>query len=109
MKVLSTTQAARKLGIDPMTLSRYIRAKKVPAPKILEVGNSSLHAWTEEEIENVRKLLPKIANGRKTRYQKLREESKTHAGTSQQQHSKTGRAGPVLQKKKKKTTTKKKK
>ena len=29
-----------------------------------------MHLWTEAEIENVRKLLPKIANGRKTRYKK---------------------------------------
>jgi len=64
------------LGIDPMTLSRYIKAGKVPAPNIFAVGNSSLHAWTEAEIENVRKLLPKIANGRKTRYSKLREKQK---------------------------------
>jgi hypothetical protein len=70
MKTFSTTQAARKLGIDPMTLSRYIKAKKVPAPKIFAVGDSSLHAWTEEEIEHVRQILPKIANGRKTRYKK---------------------------------------
>ncbi len=27
-----------------------------------------MHLWTEAEIEHVRKLLPKIANGRKTRY-----------------------------------------
>ncbi len=80
MKTFSTTQAARKLGIDPMTLSRYIKAKKVPAPKIFAVGDSSLHAWTEEEIEHVRKLLPKIANGRKTRYQKLGEKQKAQAG-----------------------------
>ena len=70
MKVLSTTQAARRLGIDPMTLSRYIRDKKVPEPTILEVGEGRLHVWTEEQIEHVRKLLPKIANGRKTRYKK---------------------------------------
>ncbi len=77
MKVISTSQAARKLGIDPMTLSRYIKAGKVPAPKILEIGNASLHVWTEEEIEQVRKLLPKIANGRKTRYQKQKKRTKT--------------------------------
>jgi len=53
-----------------MTLSRYIRFGKVPAPKILEVGSASLHAWSEEDIERVRRLLPKIANGRKTRYKK---------------------------------------
>jgi predicted DNA-binding transcriptional regulator AlpA len=76
MNTFSTTQAARKLGIDPMTLSRYIKARKVPAPKIFAVGDSSLHAWTEAEIEHVRQLLPKIANGRKIRYQKLREKQK---------------------------------
>lgn len=70
MGTFSTNQAARKLGIDPMTLSRYIRDKKVPPPTMFQVGDTSLHAWTEEEIEHVRKLLPKIANGRKTRYQK---------------------------------------
>jgi predicted DNA-binding transcriptional regulator AlpA len=98
MKTFSTTLAARKLGIDPMTLSRYIKAKKVPAPKIFAVGGSSLHAWTEEEIENVRKLLPKIANGRKTRYKK-------QSALSNQQSAKTKRAqagAPTLQKKKKK-------
>jgi hypothetical protein len=81
MKTFSTTQAARKLRIDPMTLSRYIKSKKVPAPKILAVGESSLHAWTEAEIEHVRQLLPKIANGRKTRYSKLREKQKAQAKT----------------------------
>jgi hypothetical protein len=64
------------LGIDPMTLSRYIKARKIPAPNIFVVGDSSLHAWTLAEIEHVRQLLPKIANGRKTRYSKLREKQK---------------------------------
>jgi len=39
-------------------------------------GGLKVHAWTEAEIEHVRKLLPKIANGRKIRYQKLREKQK---------------------------------
>jgi len=68
--MLSTRQAAKKLGLDAKTLSRYIQQGKVPAPQILRVGSASLHAWTEEDIERVRKLLPKIANGRKTRYKK---------------------------------------
>jgi hypothetical protein len=32
--------------------------------------------WTDKDIETVRQLLPKIANGRKTRYSKLREKQK---------------------------------
>ncbi len=70
--MFSTTQVARKFGIAPKTLSRYIAAGKVPAPKVVQVGGLRAHAWTEAEIENLSKLLPKIANGRKTRYQKLR-------------------------------------
>ena len=66
--MFSTTQAAKMLGLDPKTLSRYIAAKKVPAPRIFSVGSASLHGWTEGDIERVRELLPKIKNGRKTRY-----------------------------------------
>ena len=70
--MFSTRQAAAKLGLAPKTLSRYVASKKVPAPQIMKVGSASLHGWTEEDIERVRALLPKIANGRKTRYQKKR-------------------------------------
>jgi predicted DNA-binding transcriptional regulator AlpA len=66
----STRQAAAKLGLTPKTLSRYIAAGKVPAPQIMKVGSASLHGWTDTDIERVRALLPKIANGRKTRYKK---------------------------------------
>jgi predicted DNA-binding transcriptional regulator AlpA len=70
MRVFSTRQAAKKLGLHTATLAHYIAVGKVPSPKILDVGTSKLHAWAEDEIEAVRKLLPKIANGRKTRYKK---------------------------------------
>jgi predicted DNA-binding transcriptional regulator AlpA len=78
--MFSTRQAAAKLGLDAKTLSRYIAAKKVPAPKILNVGSASLHGWTEEDIEQVRALLPRIKKGRKNRYQKQRKrQAKTKA------------------------------
>jgi predicted DNA-binding transcriptional regulator AlpA len=76
MKVISTRQASKKLGLHPATLANYIAVGKLPAPKTLEISGVTVYAWTEEEIEHVRKLLPKIANGRKTRYQKLREKQK---------------------------------
>ena len=79
MVTFSTRQAAKKLGITDATLVRYIQARKVPAPKSATSGGMTIHFWTEEEIEHVRKLLPKIANGRKTRYQKLREKQKAPA------------------------------
>jgi excisionase family DNA binding protein len=76
MNLYSTTEAAKRLGIGLKTLARYIEDKKVPAPNIVRAGKITIHAWTEEEIEHVRQLLPKIANGRKTRYTKLREKQK---------------------------------
>jgi predicted DNA-binding transcriptional regulator AlpA len=80
--MFTTRQAAKKLGIGAKTLSHYIAVKKVPAPKILKVGSYVVHSWTEAEIEHVRKLLPKIANGRKTRYTKLREKQKAQTKES---------------------------
>jgi predicted transcriptional regulator len=72
----STHQAAKKLGITQAALSKYIKAKKVPAPKTVTSGGMTIHLWTLAEIEHVRQLLPKIANGRKTRYSKLRKKQK---------------------------------
>jgi predicted site-specific integrase-resolvase len=70
MKVTSTREAAKKLGIHFTTLADYIAVGKIPAPQTIKVRGLTIHAWTEAEIEHVRKLLPKIANGRKTRYKK---------------------------------------
>jgi predicted site-specific integrase-resolvase len=74
--MFSTRQAAKKLNLEPRTLSRYLQAGKVPAPKMFSSGKMTVHLWTEEEIEHVRKLLPKVANGRKTRYKKKRSAKK---------------------------------
>lgn len=70
MIAYSTREAAKKLGITEATLSRYITAKKVPMPKIVKIGRLRVHSWSEADIERVREILPKIANGRKTRYKK---------------------------------------
>lgn len=79
METFSTREAARRLGLDVATLSRHIAAKKVPTPKLVQVGKVRLHMWTAADIQRVRKILPKIANGRKTRYQKQRQKGKKQA------------------------------
>jgi hypothetical protein len=76
MVIFSTRQAAKQLGLNAGTLSRYIAKKKVPAPETAQFGNLKVHAWSEKDIERVRKILPKIQNGRKTRYQKQKKQSK---------------------------------
>lgn len=77
--MLSSEQVAKKLGIRSSTLSRYLAAGKLPRPKTASAGGITIYLWTDEEIEAARKLLPKIANGRKTRYQKLRDKQKAQA------------------------------
>ncbi len=66
----STRQAAKKLGLYYTTLHKYLREKKIPLPKLTRVGGVRVRLWNEADLERARKLLPKIANGRKTRYRK---------------------------------------
>ena len=73
MVYFTTQQAAKKLGIGLSTLIRYIVEKNVPAPKSTKIGKRAVRAWTEGDIEKVREILPKIENGRKTRYQKKKQ------------------------------------
>jgi predicted DNA-binding transcriptional regulator AlpA len=79
MKTISTHQVAKKLKLDAATLSRYIKAGKITAPPETMAGGMRMRLWSEEEVEELRQLLPKIANGRKTRYQKLRAKQKAQA------------------------------
>ena len=66
----STRQAAKILGLGSSTLARYIAGGKVPAPKVVQVGDKTVHIWTSRDIEKVRKLLPNIKDGRTTRHPK---------------------------------------
>ncbi len=77
----SSQEAARRLGLSPSALGKYIRNKKIPAPKSVTTGGITVYLWTEAEIEQVRQLLPKIANGRKTRWQKLRVKQKAQTSS----------------------------
>jgi len=76
---LSTHQVAKKLGISVPSLYRYIEQKKIPAPQAVRIGSRDVRSWTEADIEHVRKLLPKIANGRETRYKKQSAPSDQHS------------------------------
>jgi hypothetical protein len=66
----STREAAKKLGVPSSTLANYVAVGKIRVPKAEVAGRTTTQLWTEDEIEAVRKLLPKLANGRKTRYHK---------------------------------------
>ena len=76
MLKLSTFQVAKMLGISKSVLSKYILSGKITAPPETMAGGIKLRLWSESDIEKLRQALPKIANGRKTRYKKLREKQK---------------------------------
>jgi len=66
----SSREAAKKIGISHAALARYVLQGKIPAPETIQQGERLSHSWSEQDIEDIRQLLPKIANGRKTRYKK---------------------------------------
>ena len=79
MLKLSTPQVAKKLGLSKASLSRYILMGKVPAPPETMAGGIRLRLWSERHIQRLKESLPKIANGRKTRYKKLRKQQKAQS------------------------------
>jgi hypothetical protein len=107
MQTYSTLQAAKKLGITDVALGRYVKLGKIPSPQTVRVGARNVHIWTDADIEHVRKLLPKIANGRKTRYQKLREKQRTQAGVPVPQGKKQTQPSAAAFPKKRRTKKKK--
>jgi predicted site-specific integrase-resolvase len=79
MNRYSTNEAAKILGITGTSLVRYMKAGKIPVPEVIKTGRSIVHSWSDKDIEHVRQLLPKIANGRKTRYKKQSAKTKAPA------------------------------
>jgi predicted DNA-binding transcriptional regulator AlpA len=77
MSTFSTRAAATKLGLPHPTLAHYIRVGKIPRPKSFTSGGMTVHVWSEKDIERVRKLLSKLEDGRKTRYQKQKAKRKS--------------------------------
>jgi predicted DNA-binding transcriptional regulator AlpA len=70
MRGYSTREAAKKLGISFASLNRYIADNKIPAPPLIEVAGIRARLWSDQDIEKVRAILPKIKDGRKLRYKK---------------------------------------
>ncbi len=65
MRRYSSREAAKKLGISYTSLNRYIADDKIPLPPLMTLGAVKARLWSNEDIERVRLLFPKIANGLK--------------------------------------------
>ena len=68
MANLSTQDVARQIGINRVTLERWLSSGKVKAPKTVQFGKSEFRNWTIEDVARVRKY--KQENYRKGRGRK---------------------------------------
>lgn len=65
MQTYSTREVASKLGIDRVTLQRYIAKNLILVPPVKSLGGGRFREWTDRDVEKLRKQLPKVKNGRK--------------------------------------------
>ncbi len=57
MKRFTTNEAAARLGVSRVTLQRYITAKRIPAPKVQNIGGGLFRLWTARDIARARKAI----------------------------------------------------
>ncbi len=70
MRTYTTREAALKLGIDRVTLQRYIAKGLISVPTVKLLGGGKFREWADRDVERVRKQLPKIKNGRRKKVTK---------------------------------------
>ena len=68
MSPLSTEEVAKKVGVNRVTLERWLSSGKISAPKTVRFGRNEFRNWTAADIERVRKY--KQDNYRKGRGRK---------------------------------------
>lgn len=54
MKVYSTAQVARLVGVGRATLQRWMRDRKVPVPRARHIAGVTVRFWSKSELEKVR-------------------------------------------------------
>jgi len=65
---LSTADIARSVGVNRVTLERWISNGKVKVPKLIQIGKRAFRNWTDRDVEKVKKY--KQENYRKGRGRK---------------------------------------
>jgi DNA-binding transcriptional MerR regulator len=68
MRNYSTSEAARAVGIHPITLHRWVLQGKIKGPRKQRIGGIVIRLWSERDLERVRKY--KAAHYRKGRGRK---------------------------------------
>ncbi len=60
LKASTTREAADGLGVSLNTLQRWIKARKVKAPKLTVVHGRAVRLWTQKDIARLRKVKEEI-------------------------------------------------
>jgi len=55
MRIYSTVQVARLIGVSKMTLLRWLWAGKIREPKRRTNGGQDVRTWTERDLERARR------------------------------------------------------
>lgn len=63
--LFSTREAAKKLGVNLVTLQRHIAARTIRVPALQRVGGVKVRLWSHRDIENARMIFADIKPGRK--------------------------------------------
>lgn len=53
--MLSTEEAARRAGIHPITLERWIAEGRIK-PRVVRAGKRRYRVWAESDVERLKKL-----------------------------------------------------
>ncbi len=73
MGTYSTTEAAKRCGLHPITLQRWVSQGKIVAPRKRRIGGVVVRIWTERDMERVRRF--KAAHYRKGRGRKKKKKA----------------------------------
>ena len=68
MSPASTVQVAKAVGVNRVTLERWLSGGKLKPPKTIRIGGGIFRQWTPADVERVRKF--KEENYRKGRGRK---------------------------------------
>ena len=52
---VSTTKAARLTGIGQATLQRWVKTRKLKAPKLTRVGGVLVRLWSKQDVARIRR------------------------------------------------------
>jgi predicted site-specific integrase-resolvase len=56
MSPLSTEEVAGKVGVNRVTLERWLSSGKLKPPKTVRFGRNEFRDWTDTDVERVRKF-----------------------------------------------------